>query len=165
MTTSSQWNVILTSWVIAKLKAHFARHGSPDVVVSDNGPQYTSTRFKQFASNWKFDHRTSIPYNSQSNGMAEAAVKSIKRMMRKCQASKQDPYLGLLNLRNTPTEGLNTSPTQRLMGRRTRTLLLTTKALDPSTPQIEAPGIEAKRIKATEYHSHKPTLAPLSVGQ
>ena len=52
------------------------------------------------------------------------------------------------------------------MGRRTRTLLpTTTKALDPSAPQSEAPGIEAKRIKAAEYHSHKPTLAPLSVGQ
>ena len=43
--------------------------------------------------------------------------------MRKCQASNQDFFLGLLNLRNTPTEGLDASPAQRLINRRTKTLV------------------------------------------
>ena len=34
---------------VHKLKHHFARHGIPDVVVSDNGPQYSSEHFKLFA--------------------------------------------------------------------------------------------------------------------
>ena len=43
--------------------------------------------------------------------------------MRKCERSGDDLYLSLLEWRNTPSEGLNTSPTQRLIGRRTRTKL------------------------------------------
>ena len=34
-----------SSTVIQKLKAHFARYGSSCVVVSDNGPQFTSANF------------------------------------------------------------------------------------------------------------------------
>jgi len=35
--------------VIRKLKAHFARYGIPETVVSDNGPQYSATEFAKFA--------------------------------------------------------------------------------------------------------------------
>ncbi|PIK34233.1 hypothetical protein BSL78_28947 [Apostichopus japonicus] len=35
--------------VIHKLKGQFARHGIPDVCMSDNGPQFSSYEFKQFA--------------------------------------------------------------------------------------------------------------------
>ena len=31
--------------VIDKLKQHIARHGIPDTVISDNGPQYSSQKF------------------------------------------------------------------------------------------------------------------------
>ena len=41
--------------------------------------------------------------------------------MKKCIKAKEDPYLGLLNLRNTPHEGMQSSPVQRLLGRRTKT--------------------------------------------
>ncbi|KAJ8018052.1 hypothetical protein HOLleu_44170 [Holothuria leucospilota] len=62
----------------------------------------------------------SSPGNSQSNGAAEAAVKIAKRLFQKCHASSQDPYIGLLNQRNTLTEGVTTSPAQRTMDRRTK---------------------------------------------
>ena len=111
--------------VIAKLKHHFARHGIPDKVVSDGGPQYTSQSFKNFSRKWCFEHVMSSPGNSQSNGCAEAHMKIAKRIMRKCLLLKQNPYLGLLNWINTPTEGLGSSPVQRGFGRRTKTLLPT----------------------------------------
>ena len=109
--------------VVGKLKNNFSRHGIPHTLVSDNGPQYASAVFRKFAQNWQFVHETSSPGNSQANGAAEAAVNIAKRMLRKCKASKDDPYLGLLNIRNTPTEGMATSPAQRLFGRRTKTLV------------------------------------------
>ena len=109
--------------VIAKLKNHFARYGIPETLVSDNGPQYSSTSFSAFIKEWKIHHELISPGNSQANGAAEVAVKIAKRLMRKCQASNQDFFLGLLNLRNTPTEGLETSPAQRLINRRTKTLV------------------------------------------
>jgi len=35
------------STVIKKLKCHFARHGMPDIVMSDNGPQFACEKFSR----------------------------------------------------------------------------------------------------------------------
>lgn len=115
--------------VISKLKTHFARHGIPTTVVSDNGPQYISKEFQQFTQNWDFEHLTSSPYNSKANGKAESAVKAAKKLLNKTNYSKTDPYMALLELRNTPTQAVGSSPAQRLLGRRTRSFLPTTSTL------------------------------------
>ncbi|XP_042072601.1 uncharacterized protein LOC106632647 [Haplochromis burtoni] len=60
--------------VIRKLKAHFAHQGSPNIVFSDNGPQYSSTEFANFSRKWEFRHHTSSPGYPQSNGKAEYQV-------------------------------------------------------------------------------------------
>ena len=58
--------------IIMALKTLFARHGIPETVVSgDNGPQYSSEEFKQFAEEYNFTHSTSSPHYPQSNGQAE----------------------------------------------------------------------------------------------
>ena len=59
--------------VIEKLKMQFSRHGIPEVM-SDNGPQFNSTEFAKFASDWHFQHITSSPRIPQSNGKVEGAV-------------------------------------------------------------------------------------------
>lgn len=82
----------------------------PDSLISDGGPQYTSNDFAKFSQSWSFKHDITSPGNSKANGAAEAAVKVAKKMMRRCQLNHEDPYLGLLNLRNTPTEGWQSSP-------------------------------------------------------
>ena len=64
--------------VIEFCKSQFARHGIPDIVISDNGPQFSSEKFRQFAACYKFEHRTSSPYYPQSNGKAEKAVQTVK---------------------------------------------------------------------------------------
>lgn len=115
--------------VISRLRGHFARYGIPDILISDNGPQFSSSMFRKFVKDWAFTHKTISPGNSQANGAAEAAVKIMKRLMRKCKASGEDLLLGLLNMRNISTEGLNTSPAQRLLGRRTKATVPTTEAL------------------------------------
>ena len=152
--------------VITVLKKHFARYGIPRTVYSDNGPQYSSQDFRKFARKWEFTHVTSSPGYPQSNGAAEAAVKSVKNMMKKCLADKQDMYLGLLAMRNTPTEGLESSPSQRLMGRRTRTPLpILDKALDHQNIKNSKPGIDKKKAKAASYHTERRTLPELVPGQ
>ena len=44
----------------------------------------------------------------------EATVKHAKKVVRVAEATKRDPYLILLDYRNTPQEGLDTTPAQRL---------------------------------------------------
>ena len=155
--------------VITKLKHHFARHGIPDVVISDGGPQYTSSDFAKFSRQWSFKHEITSPGNSKANGEAEAAVKIAKGMMRRCHLNHEDPYLGLLNLRNTPTERWQTSPAQRLFGRRTKTTLPTTSTcLTPSdNSRIQADRMKAsnKRIADTARKNlHRKDLPPLQSG-
>jgi len=53
--------------IINKLKSLFARHGVPDMLVSDNMP-YASQAFRQFAADWNFNLVTSGPTYPQSNG-------------------------------------------------------------------------------------------------
>ena len=70
--------------VIAALKTVFARHGIPEIVRSDNGPQYSSSaEFAQFASTYGFSHVTSSLRYPQSNGHVERAVQTVKRMLKK----------------------------------------------------------------------------------
>ena len=66
--------------VILHLRSIFARHGIPETVVSDNGPQllYASYEFARFASEEGFIHVTSSPRYAQSNGKAERTVQSVK---------------------------------------------------------------------------------------
>ena len=47
--------------------------------LSDNGPQYTSHETVKFARSIGFDVRTTPAYSQESNGMAEALVKTFKR--------------------------------------------------------------------------------------
>ena len=69
--------------VINAVKSIFSRHGVPSVFVSDNGPQYSSTAFEDFAKEWEFHHITLSPLYPQSNGLAEKTVKLVKRMLAK----------------------------------------------------------------------------------
>ena len=55
-------------------------------------------------------------------------MESAKRILRKSQRYGEDPYITLLNLPNAPTEDLNSSPAQRLFGRRTKSMLPTAEA-------------------------------------
>lgn len=57
--------------VISILKSLFVRHGIPSILVSDNGPQYSSKEMQEFAALYGFQHVTSSPHYPQSNGMAE----------------------------------------------------------------------------------------------
>ena len=101
---------ITSESVIHALKVQFARHGIPDVLVTDNGTQFSSSEVAKFAETWRFEHKTPSPRYPQSNGKAENAVKVCKALLKKARADNEDPLLAFLNWRNTPTEGLGTSP-------------------------------------------------------
>ena len=105
--------------ITALLKA-FCRSGAPDIVWSDQGPQFTSKMFQDFSKAWGFQHITSSPLYPQSNGKAEATVKSMKKLI---QASWTGNRIdegkmarALLQYRNTPSCRDSLSPAQKLFG-------------------------------------------------
>ena len=52
--------------IIERTKNHFAEHGIPETVITDNGPQFTSQEFQTFSRTWEFKHVTSSPMHPQS---------------------------------------------------------------------------------------------------
>ena len=145
-----------SSTVIKKLKAHLARYGIPKQLVSDNGPQFDSNEFKKFTKSWGIEHTTTSPHHSKANGKVESAVKVAKRMLRKTTKSGEDQYLALLNIRNVPTQGVDSSPAQRLLGRRTRTLLPTTQSLlEPKNPvsSHESEQLRLNQMRQAKYYN------------
>ena len=80
--------------VIQSMKNIFSRHGIPEKVVTDNGRQFVSSEFQNFADKWNFVHTTSSPYFPQSNGQAERAVQIAKRILQ-----QEDSFLALLSYR------------------------------------------------------------------
>lgn len=114
--------------VIQHTSSIFARHSIPEIVVSDNGPQYTSEAYATFSKEYGFKHVTSSPYIIH----AERAVKTIKSLLKKTG----DPYLAILAYRSTPLE-VGFSPSELLMRRRLRsTVPITQEQLTPRIPDI-----------------------------
>ena len=73
----------------------FSGHGIPEVLCSDNGPQYASTQFTEFCTSWGITHETSSPHYPQSNGFAEACVKSVKHELQHAKYSGANLQLAL----------------------------------------------------------------------
>lgn len=108
--------------LINTMQSLFCFTGAPDVFYSDGGPQLTSGAFQAFLRRWGVEHRTSSPGYAQSNGRAEAAVKSMKKLIAHCWCPRSRTLLqeewtrGILQYRNTPgANGL--SPAQVVFGR------------------------------------------------
>ena len=119
---------ITSETIISVLKPHFATHGVPEKLYSDNATYYMSAKFQQFCANWNIEHVTSSPRYAQSNGLAERAVKSAKNLLERSKRDNSDMYLGLLLIRNTPRDNNLKSPAERLLSRKTKIPLPTTDA-------------------------------------
>ena len=109
--------------VIRAMKQQLARHGIPDELLTDRGPQFESHDYSRFAQKYGFTIVKSSPYYSQGNGKGKWAVNIAKNILIKFR--REEPYLALLAYRNTPQQVYNLSPVQRLMSRRLKDIILT----------------------------------------
>ena len=73
-----------TSAILIKLTNWFNILGWPEKIRSDGGPQFRS-EFNDFCKSFYIDHELSSPYHPESNGLAEAAVKNAKNLLKKCE--------------------------------------------------------------------------------
>ncbi|XP_060082346.1 uncharacterized protein K02A2.6-like [Ylistrum balloti] len=88
-------------------------------VFSDNGTNFMSSEFQEFARNYDFKHTTSSPNFPQSNGLAEESVGIVKSLLKKSREDGSDFYM---NYRTTPLKH-GKSPFELLHGRKARSNL------------------------------------------
>lgn len=149
---------------IEALKKQFCRHGLPDLLRTDNGPQFSSEEFASFCSDLGIEHRTSSPVYPQSNGEAERSIQTVKRLW--CKS--KDKQLALLDYRTTPMESCRLSPAQLLMGRRPKNKLPTAKELlNPVALNHSEIRRQLQQDKTRQKHYHDrqaDDLPPLTTG-
>ena len=116
----------------------FAQFGIPEEIASDGGGPFSSYEWSQFLKQWAIFWRKSSANFPQSNGRAELAVKSCKRMLRSntgADGSLDTAKVtkALLQYRNTPVSGIGMSPAYMMFGRQLRDAL-------PSSPTTWEPS-------------------------
>ena len=143
-----------------KLRYIFATHGIPEVMVSDNGPAFTSSEFETFTKMNGIKHSKSSPYHPASNGLVERAVQTFKQALKK---SNNDGSLDtriarfLLAYRLTPHSSTGCSPAEMLMSRRPRSLL---DLVRPDTAQ----KVQHSQQQNVRHHNQHSRQRVFSVG-
>ena len=111
--------------VIKVLREFFHRFGIPEEISLDGGPNLDSLECLEFLKSWGVARRLSSAYYAQSNGRAEVAVKTAKRILTgntgpRGSLNTDAASKALMQYRNTPIKGTDTSPAQLLLGRSIR---------------------------------------------
>ncbi|KAG0713911.1 hypothetical protein GWK47_015165 [Chionoecetes opilio] len=111
--------------IVRQLRLYFARWGAPEQISTDGGTNLVSEEMTAFFERWGVTVRLSSAHYPQSNGRAEAAVKSAKRVLRGNIGASGSLYsdkvaLALLQYLNTPLRDIDKSPAQLATGRQLR---------------------------------------------
>ena len=111
--------------LVVCLRQIVADKGVPETLSSDGGLEFTSHVTQEFLRAWDVRHRLSSAHFPQSNGRAEAAVKSAKRLLRghvtKSGSLNVDTFvLAIMAHRNTPDPVTGLSPAEVLYGHKLR---------------------------------------------
>ena len=172
-TVVHQWRHLPSSKeVIRAIIGDFVDLGIPQRFRSDGGTQFSSKEFRGFLNRWKVEWCPSTPTYAQSNGHAEATVKSVKHLVLKCATSgdlSSEEFLqGLLELRNTP-DATGFSPAQIVFGHQLRSIVPAHRSsFQPRwTNAMEARDRQAAidAVAKGYYDEHSRTLRPLKLGE
>ncbi|XP_059096812.1 uncharacterized protein LOC131891303 [Tigriopus californicus] len=133
-----------TSTVCDILFLWFCDVGFPRYLKSDKGPQLRG-EFEDFCRKHNIRFETSSPYNSQSNGLAEVVVKSMKTLLKKVDQNEKEFRAALLAWRSNPrSDGF--SPANGFFGRDLRGQLPDCREQSPPV----SPEFAAARLRSLE---------------
>ena len=114
-----------TAKTISALRHLFGSYGLPEQIVSDNGPQFTSSDFAEFLRANGIKHIRSSPYHPSSNGAIERFVRTFKVAMKAGSKDGLTPQHRLENFlltyRSTPHATTGVAPSSLFLGRAIRT--------------------------------------------
>ena len=138
--------------VTRAIKKWFEYFGLPKSIRSDGGPQFRGEAFKTYCKDNGILHETSSPYNPESNGLAEAAVKNVKKLLIKCIKEGTDFQAALAEFRNCPRAD-GCSPAHIMFRRGTRGRL-------PSLPSARnLPAADADKVVERRQASYAEVAA------
>lgn len=136
------------------LRHLFASYGIPEQLVSDNGPQFTSGKFKLFLSSNGVKHILCSPYHPSSNGAAERFVRTFKQALKTARIERKTTQEHLANFmltyRSTPHATTGETPANLFFGRSLRTRL---DLIRPDMKQRVA-ARQAAQKKLHDQHAH-----------
>ena len=134
--------------VINHTKSVFARYGIPETVVSDNGPQFSSDAYAQFAREYGFKHLTSSPNYPQGMGKLRGVFKLLRIFCR-----KKMTHLACLSI--DPT-GNRIQPLRiTIMSRKLCTTVpMAESQRKPKTPDFSSVAARDKQLKQTQKVNH-----------
>ena len=109
------------------------------------------------------NHESQVP---QATGQVENVIGTVKAVLEKAHEDGTDPYVALLEVRNTPIAGLNYSLAQIFLNRRLKTKLLTTaELLEAQIPTDARSQLLAQQQKQKFYFDRgAKSLPPLRKG-
>ena len=137
-----------TSAILIKLTNGFNILGWPEKIRTDGGPQFRS-EFDDFCKSFYIHHELFSPYHPESNGLAEAAVKNAKNLLKKCEITGQNFQRSLSVFRNMPRSD-GPSPVQLLFRLPQKTNIL----LPPwPMPSIDPTSTLSKRAHHIKQHT------------
>lgn len=117
----------VTSKIITCLEEVFSRHGLPESLTSDNGPQFIAAEFAEYIEREGIRHHKNTAKWPQANGEVERQNNSLLKRLQIADAEKKDwkrelrTYLTAYRGIPHPTTGM--SPAELLFGRKVRTKL------------------------------------------
>ncbi|XP_064082956.1 uncharacterized protein K02A2.6-like [Macrobrachium nipponense] len=121
------WWPGLDKEVVRCLDHWFTSHGLPELIVTDNGVQFTSAEFKDFVWVNGICHRKVTPYSPQANGEVERQNRSIMKATETIRAERnywrKELNTFLEAYRSTPQTVTNVSLAEIMYGRKIRTKL------------------------------------------
>ena len=137
--------------VIRCLSSWFNLLGWPSSIRSNGGPQFWGD-FNSFWVKYGIRHELSAPYNPKSNGLAEAGVKLVRNILKKCIFSEADPGYMLYEWRNVPrADGY--SPSQLMFSRNQQTCLPSLPSQNPPIDLIKASSAkDSANLHSKEDH-------------
>ena len=144
--------------VAKQCKQVFSEYGSPETLISHNGPCYTVDAFISVINEYCVNHITSSPHYPQSNGLAEKYVQIVKSLSYKAKEKGKDLFKCLMIYHNTPHSGSLQSLMHILQSRCTRS------DLPMSNTARQQLGLQPEKLR-TVYKNEHLASHDLHIGQ
>lgn len=124
-------------------------YGVPNVIVSDNDPQFCAEEFSFFLKANGVQHIRSAPYHPSSNGQVESFVQTLKHALKASRGqlrSRLDEFL--LTYINTPHATTKESPAMLFLNHKLRTQI---DLLKPNLARTVSQSQDAQQLRCQEH--------------